>query len=749
MQPSISLWLTLKVGRRRVCSNASDGSQSLGYSYQADLSQDGRYVAFQSAASDIVSGDTNDAADLFVHDRLTGITRRITVASDGTQTNRISNRPVLSADGRYVVFHSNATNLIAGNYIYTDRIYIHDMVSAQTNLVSMYNDGYPAAHTVHWTDISADGRYVAYATSEPIDERDTDTLFDVYVYDREGPPLTTRPVVLLPEFGVSSNWDCLLDFEGTCAGDANWGWMRDPKNGTTAAAYQALIDRFSSAGYSEANHLLRVFFYDWTQPVDQNIDDLKAAIDQTKIDSGATRVDLLGHGMGGLIARAYVQSDLFGGDVENLITLGSPHQGAARNYSAWEGGALYKLTAQETIGMAVVIEKSRLVGRHTGALSVQRAIPGLQDLLPAEGYLDVGQFELEGYLYNAQNGDALVPEETMIVRNTYLSILNTALPSLFSRAQVTTIAGSNLFTPARYFVSSPAGWLWPNWMDGEPVWARSAEFTSKAGDGLILATAARLEGAPAIELLSVEHSLLPGSEAGIERIFATLGIPLPPAGVSVAAPSQATLILILHGPAQLSITDPSGRMIGAGGATIPGAEYYSDPGASFTLIMIPSPLDGSYVAAIQGTGDGVYNFGLLDTFNSPPEYVVNPASLWDWATSQIAAGEQAVIMIPYTRATATTTTLLARTPVIQVPVRWGDTRINGLAGMSQSVEIRDAVTGQVLGSATANRSGFFVVNLEAPLGMDQRILAWANGLSSTVVTAQAYRLFAPTFFGQR
>jgi Tol biopolymer transport system component len=72
-------------------------------------------VAFNSDASNLVSGDTNGASDIFVNDLQTGTTKRISVASDGTQGNNNSYNPSISADGRYVAFYSDASNLVSGD----------------------------------------------------------------------------------------------------------------------------------------------------------------------------------------------------------------------------------------------------------------------------------------------------------------------------------------------------------------------------------------------------------------------------------------------------------------------------------------------------------------------------------------------------------------------------------------------------------------------------------------------------------
>src|SRR5438046_847770 len=106
------------------------------------LSADGRFVAFHSAATNLVAGDTNGTTDVFVHDRQTGMTERVSVASDGTQGNNASSYPALSADGRLVAFDSAATDLVAGDTNGASDVFVHDRQAGTTARVSA-----PAAGT--------------------------------------------------------------------------------------------------------------------------------------------------------------------------------------------------------------------------------------------------------------------------------------------------------------------------------------------------------------------------------------------------------------------------------------------------------------------------------------------------------------------------------------------------------------------------------------------------------------------------
>ena len=105
------------------------------------MSHDGRYVAFTSSASNLVPGDTNEQSDVFVHDRQTGRTVRASVASDGTQADGGSLAAALSGDGRYLTFNSIATNLVDGDTNMQDDVFVRDLVSGRTTRVSVSSDG--------------------------------------------------------------------------------------------------------------------------------------------------------------------------------------------------------------------------------------------------------------------------------------------------------------------------------------------------------------------------------------------------------------------------------------------------------------------------------------------------------------------------------------------------------------------------------------------------------------------------------
>jgi len=167
-------------------SRATDGTQADSASYYSAISGDGRYVAFYSHASNLVSGDTNGYWDVFIHDTQTGTTNRVSRATDGTQGNDDSRSPAISADGRYVAFHSYATNLVSGDTNGYWDVFLHDTQTGATSRVSQATDGTQGNDLSYHPAISADGRYMAfhsYATN--LVSGDTNGYWDVFVHDTQ------------------------------------------------------------------------------------------------------------------------------------------------------------------------------------------------------------------------------------------------------------------------------------------------------------------------------------------------------------------------------------------------------------------------------------------------------------------------------------------------------------------------------------------------------------------------------------
>lgn len=185
----------------------SGGTQGSEASDDPAITPDGRFVAFRSNAGELVPGDTNNAADVFLHDTLAGITERISVSSSGAQTiGGSSSQPALSADGRFVAFTSSATNLVTGDGNNKYDVFLRDRALGTTVRISVDTSGGDSDNDSYTPAISADGRYVAFASwATDLVVGDTNAAGDIFVRDML---LGTTARVSLSASGLQGDGTC-------------------------------------------------------------------------------------------------------------------------------------------------------------------------------------------------------------------------------------------------------------------------------------------------------------------------------------------------------------------------------------------------------------------------------------------------------------------------------------------------------------------------------------------------------------
>jgi Tol biopolymer transport system component len=140
---------------------ASGGGQSTGGAFRPSISADGRYVAFMTDAANLVSGDDNQASDVFVHDRETGRTVLVSAPPGGHGSDRASSAPMLSADGRAVAFVTDGA-LVADDRNGTEDIYVAGLGTGSLRRLSVASDGTEGNRPSSGPSISADGAAVAF-----------------------------------------------------------------------------------------------------------------------------------------------------------------------------------------------------------------------------------------------------------------------------------------------------------------------------------------------------------------------------------------------------------------------------------------------------------------------------------------------------------------------------------------------------------------------------------------------------------
>jgi pimeloyl-ACP methyl ester carboxylesterase len=236
-------------------------------------------VAFWSYAGNLVPGDTNIAADVFVHDRVTGATERASVDSAGAQGNGGSDSPAISADGRYVAFYSWANNLVPGDTNGRPDVFVHDRCTDVSCV------GTPTPETITPT-------FTATPTATPV------------------PPV----VVLVHGIDMMHN------------GDANCGLnVAGSPDGHTGSLEDLINDPTAMSGHQFSTECLK---YKTRNGVASGANDLAQLIERIKRERHVDKVDIVAHSMGGLVSRYYIERLNGRGNVRSLTMLGTPNLGS-------------------------------------------------------------------------------------------------------------------------------------------------------------------------------------------------------------------------------------------------------------------------------------------------------------------------------------------------------------------------------------------------------------------------------------
>ena len=181
-----------QTGLTELVSVDSFGVAGNSWSMEASISGNGRFVTFTSNATNLVPGDTNAAHEIFVHDRLTHITERANISTNGTQGNGLAQSSKISADGLCVSFTGASSNLVAGDTTNAADIFVRDRRHGTTERVSVATSGAQANANCEMPSISADGRYVVFrSAATTLVPGDTNAYEDVFIHDRHATGFTS------------------------------------------------------------------------------------------------------------------------------------------------------------------------------------------------------------------------------------------------------------------------------------------------------------------------------------------------------------------------------------------------------------------------------------------------------------------------------------------------------------------------------------------------------------------------------
>lgn len=368
---------------------ATGGAQANGPSAGSAVSANGRYVAFVSEGSNVVARDTNGEQDVFVRDRFTGATTRVSISSRGAQANSSSFGPAaISADGRYVAFSSLATNLVAG---VSGGVFMHDRVTSATTLVSVATGGAKASGGE--PAISADGRYVAFISSASnLVAGDTGDWQDVFVRDRIA-GTTTRASVATG--GRQANRD-----------------SSGPVSLSTDGRHIAFGSSASNLVARDTNGTNDVFVRD-------------------RVSGTTTRASVAAHGTQGNLSSA------------------QPAISANGRYVAF-GSIASNLVASDTNGIADVFVRDRVAGSTTRvSVSTRGAQTAHTDLDTTREDSDEPTISADGrYVAFASGAGNLVARDTNATRDVFLRDRVTGTTTRLSVATAGTQANQTSFHPS-------------------------------------------------------------------------------------------------------------------------------------------------------------------------------------------------------------------------------------------------------------------------------------------------------------
>lgn len=400
----------------------------------------------------------------------------------------------------------------------------------------------------------------------------------------EPPEPERQPIVVVPGLLASYNKKLMLKDQLS----DNW---RFPIGGNF---YEGLIEKFEESGFVMGEDLF-IAHYDWRQSNTASaVEYLKPMIEHAKQVSGAQKVDVVAHSMGGLVARTYIQGSDYENDIDQLVMLGTPNEGAADAYVAWEGGEFPARWKWYVIFHAKRIEdamNSHLEVKLSRPHSLREFFPAIKELLPT------AQFA-------SREGLFIEPLES----NPFLEALHNVIDNLFNNVSLTTIAGTNHSTLDHITLGerTPEDIALERWRDGHPN-PDPPPAGSILGDETVLTTSSLL-GENQVTLSDISHTSLP--EAAQEEIITTLGIEYEEPPIFEYQPPDILVGWVVLSPVNVTVTGPNGEILNQSQNDFgeDNAEYDDDPDDPDDpkVITILNPPPGAYNVTYTGSGEGEY-----------------------------------------------------------------------------------------------------------------------------------------------
>lgn len=368
------------------------------------------------------------------------------------------------------------------------------------------------------------------------------------------------PIIILPGFGGSWDVDAIL----TNTPGNNW------KIPDFVKEYDGIINSLKNAGYKE-NEDLFVFAYDWRKPLNTLADDLNSFIISKNIQNKKT--NLIGHSMGGLVARTYLQKHN-NPNINKVITAGSPHKGILDAYAMWEGLTVWDAVWWQKAMHLIATE----VNRDPGELRIdaaRRNAPSVKDLLPTDPFLKIGK--------------NILPISNMVWKNDMLAGLNSQVSS-FTQKIVSGYSSSNQTKSTLTVTKATKEDLLKGlWEDGKP--APKNPFTYINGDGYVTSSSS---GSLFVNSIPLDgwHGETISKKENVVRILSELGVATESAVGSSFDNRKKFLVFKLNSPGSLSVclVNTCNEQIG---------QYF----AVQKMLIVPGYTDGDYKVEIIAQGE--------------------------------------------------------------------------------------------------------------------------------------------------
>jgi len=384
-------------------------------------------------------------------------------------------------------------------------------------------------------------------------------------------------VVFLPGLGGSWNTESLV----TGVGVPDEDWVLTPFTNV----YDGLISTFEANGYVKDKDLF-VYTYDWRDPLSEIAGRFEGFLSD-KISNGE-KVDLVGHSLGGLVARTYEQTSN-DAKVDKVVTLGSPHEGAVQAYGVWAGGQIREKRSLADVALGAFLRLQSGFGKNNWEV-VKEMAPVVKDIMPSFDF--------------AYRGSQLISLSGMSDRNEFLIGLNSNKIDIYPKLEA--VVGTGFDTPGGVILGQRSLYdqilgLWP---DGSLL-----GYEMDNGDETVLYRSAGFEGDVFSEV-ATSHGGLASTNEGIDSLMGILELSGHNLGLAESDWSD-TLLFMIGSPAGLSVLPPSGSPVLA-----------DDQG----IVKFSPVVPGSYMVSVSGREDGIYHL-LSGVLSEELDYLEMETSL--------------------------------------------------------------------------------------------------------------------------